>query len=395
MRRACPFTPALLPDVPLRRRCLSPRFARRTTRYLTRDAAAEAFQTEGVHLAVALTAEGALSGCGVEVGAALASEAATLVAGYGRALAHSRPREALEYLAVAASAAAGASPAPERAQAEAGAFASLVKELLREGNAVAEVLGDGPGVGGELARFLPAEAVRREVVAAAAADCEAAALYDVAAELHRRVGNAAAALSLVNRKLGDAITASVAGRAGGAEAVREAASRGRALADAARAQGDRREVEAFEQLLKVDALLAASRKGAHGEVLSLLRERELGFIPLEPFRVERCCVELQTLHPAVAARLPEVLLAAAHALSNAYQAASGRERLFSPGAAPPASAGGPGGASSETARRLHEQIGAVAAFAGSCRMRIPVRRDEKELWDTRVLCHLRAPVIVR
>jgi hypothetical protein len=99
------------------------------------------------------------------------------------------------------------------------------------------------------------------------------------------------------------------------------------------------------------------------QVLALLRERELGFVPLEQFRVERCCVELAALHPAVAARLPEVLLAAAHALSNAYQAAAGR-----------GGGGGGGGAqSSEVARRLHEQVGAVTAFAGSCRMRIPAR----------------------
>lgn len=234
-------------------------------RYLTRDAAAEALQPEGVHLAAALTAEGALRGCGLEVGAALATEAATLIAGYGRALAHSRPKDSLEYLAVAASAAAAASPPAERARAEAGYFATLVKELLREPSAIPQILGDGPGVGGELARFLPSDASRREVAAAAAADCEAAALYDVAIDLYRRVGNAAAALSLVNRKLGDAITAAVSGRSGAAESVREAAARGRELAEAARQQGDRREVEAFQQLLKVEALLSAARKGAHAE----------------------------------------------------------------------------------------------------------------------------------
>ena len=76
---------------------------------------------------------------------------------------------------------------------------------------------------------------------------------------------------------------------------------------------DLKEIEAFDLLKSIRDLLAASARGDHARALQRLGE--LPCVPTEPFRLQLCAAGVGTLHPAVADRLPAVLLAAARALA--------------------------------------------------------------------------------
>jgi nuclear pore complex protein Nup93 len=319
---------------------LSLRFAAALS-FLAEDPLAEGYAIDGVHVAAALTASGALRGAGGERGADVAGAAARLLASYGRQLAAPAPARAAEYFALAAEAAASAARAaapsargPGAAAIEPGTAAdatavleALLRELLRHPGAATPLLGASGCDGGALARFVHDGSRRRDLVNVAASECRAAALIEQAMELHTRAEEPGAALELLNGKLADALTAAAVAPNAVAAAAATAAceallSRGAELAAAAR--GERVQTVAFAALRVVEALLRDARAGKHGDVLSRWRDSpELRFVPIDPFRAQRAAAELDGLHPGVAARLPDVLLACAAAL-----AAPGAERVL-------------------------------------------------------------------
>jgi hypothetical protein len=315
---------------------LSLRFAAALS-FLAEDPLAEGYALDGVHVAAALTAAGALRGAGGERGADVAGAAARLLASYGRQCAAPAPARAAEYFALAAEAAACAAraAAPQRGPGAAAAAAAapgtaadatavleaLLRELLRHPGAAAPLLGASGVDGGALARFVPDGSRRRDLVSVAAGECRAAALTEQAMELHTRAGEPGAALELLNGKLADALTAAaVAPSAAAADAAAAACAallaRGADLAAAAAARGERAQTAAFAALRVVEALLRDARAGRHAQVLSRWRDSpELRFVPIDMLRAPRAAAELDELHPGVAARLPDVLLACAAALA--------------------------------------------------------------------------------
>lgn len=79
--------------------------------------------------------------------------------------------------------------------------------------------------------------------------------------------------------------------------------------------GDLQEIEAFEQLKAIRAMLGAAAHGDRSRVLQALGE--LAFVPTERYRLQVCSTNAGALHPAVAEQLQSVLLAAAEALAGA------------------------------------------------------------------------------
>jgi hypothetical protein len=322
--------------------------------FLSRDPLAEGHGLDGVHAAAALAVAGAAGGAGGESGSAVGGAAASLLAAYARQLAPAWPLHAAEYMALAAAAGSAAGRASGSGAAdEETLLDALLRELLRHPGAAAALLG-GPaaaGVDGELARFVPDASRRRRLVAAAGAECAAAGLLEQGVELHRRAGEPAAALALLNRKLADALAAGGTGATAAAPspAFEAARKQGAPLDAAARAAGARAEPAHFAALVATEALLRAARAGDAATVLlALLHAPELAFVPLDPRRVAAATQQLDELHPGVAARLPDVLVAAAGAVA-------------APGAA--AALGG------DAPRRA--AMAALAELATAARFRIP------------------------
>ena len=329
--------------------------------FLAGDALAEGHAVDGAHLACALACAppAALQQLGQEQAQDKAGACGGLLLALGRQLAGPAPARAAEYLALAAAslaASARASPgashaaSPSPSGEEAAVAAALLRELLRHQGAPAALLDGQPP---QLARFQPDDARRAALVEQAAVECEAAGLFEQALELHARAGSPARALALLNRRIGELLAGGGGGGGGGgadgaSSAVLSAVlARGQPLAAAAAAAGERFESGSFAQLRALAQLLGCARSGRHGEVLSLLRSSaELSFFPLDPGRADRCAQQLDALHPALLARLPDLLLAAAHA-------------LHAPAAAQ---------ALGETARRAALQ--ALAAFTLAARFRL-------------------------
>jgi hypothetical protein len=59
---------------------------------------------------------------------------------------------------------------------------------------------------------------------------------------------------------------------------------------------ERREVEAFAHLLHIRTVIGASGGGQHAAAAQKLAE--LSFVPLEMYRVEKCALDVSSLHQA-------------------------------------------------------------------------------------------------
>ena len=334
--------------------------------FLTSDPLAEGFAVEGAHVAASIAAAGpnAMAGAGIETGGEVANAVGGVLLALGRQLAGGSPVYAADYLALAAAplaAAARASGVRGARAEEDSVLGALLREVLRHSgspSALLDVHPPGSSAPPVLARLLPDEAARARLVMGAAGECEAGGLIAQALELYMRLGAHDAALGLITRQLGDAMASLDADAASRIASLR---AQGAPLAQQAAAHtggGDTSTVAAFNQLCALADVLAMARAGRHGEVLAAVRTvPELSFLPLDPARSDRCASQLDTLHPAVLARLPDVLLAVARAVAAPGGAAGA---ALAPGA-PPAVA--------ERARR--DAQAALAAFTVSSRFRIP------------------------
>jgi nuclear pore complex protein Nup93 len=250
-------------------------------------------------------------------------DAASLLKRYAREFVKTDPEMALHYYMLAASAAAAASGGSSGAVTAArGAF---LRELLVESKAYGYLLGaGGDGSGGALAEFVPNAAERGAVLEAVARECAAAAQLEEAVELFLYAGRPRQALSIINMRLSEAVEACPVEPAavGAANAL---ISRGTAAVAAMGPGGggggavdpaDLKEKETFQQLRVIMELLMASAQGNHPAALQALEQ--LAFIPLESGRRLQMCISGATLlHPALADRLPSVVLAGARALAAA------------------------------------------------------------------------------
>jgi hypothetical protein len=330
--------------------------------FLTRDPLAEGFAVEGAHVAASIAAAGpnAMAGAGIETGGEVANAVGGVLLALGRQLAGGSPVFAADYLSLAAAplaAAARASGVRGARAEEDSVLGALLREVLRHAGAPAALLdARPPGSTPVLARLLPDEAARGRLVMGAAGECEAGGLIAQALELYLRLGAHDAALGLITRQLGDAMS-SLDGDA--PSRIASLRAQGVPLAQQAAAHhtgGDT--VTAFNQLCALADVLAMARAGRHGDVLAAVRTvPELSFLPLDPARSDRCASQLDSLHPAVLARLPDFLLAVARAVAAPGGVAG---MALAPGA-PPAAA--------ERARR--DAQAALASFTVSSRFRIP------------------------
>ncbi|PSC75508.1 nuclear pore complex NUP93A-like [Micractinium conductrix] len=276
--------------------------------FLAREAATRDYRLDAAHLAICLQAAGVLDtspadagagGRGVDVGA--------LIHRYAKEFLYTDPPLALEYYMLAAQAMGGSVQVKGQ----------LLRELLVESKAYGYLLGSGgaAGEGGALARFVPDAGERGRVLEAVAHECAASAQLEEAVELFMFAGRPRQALRILSQRLSDAVEAA-AGDATRAAEVEGVMSRGNAaVAAMASSQDpeDLREVEAFDLLKSIRDMLAASARGDYTRALQKLSE--LPFVPTERFRLQLCASGVASLHPAVADRLPSVLLAAAAALA--------------------------------------------------------------------------------
>eukprot|EP00887_Chlorella_sp_A99_P000841 scaffold5.g841.t1 len=280
--------------------------------FLAKEAATRDYRLDAVHLGICLHHYGLLGGAGgggaspPPAGGGGSVEVGTLAHRYGREFVFSDPGLALEYY-MAAAAALGDSLAVK---------GQLLRELLVESKAYGFLLGGGGpggGEGGALAVFVPDAAERGRVLEAVAHECAgerggAAAQLEEAVELFMFAGRPRQALRILNQRLSDLVEPAAADPAH-AEEVETVISRGNAA------------IEAFDLLKCIRDMLAAAVRGDHARTLQKLSE--LPCVPTEAFRLQLCATGVAALHPAVADRLPAVLLAAAGALAAARK----REQL--------------------------------------------------------------------
>ncbi|KAL4859943.1 Nuclear pore complex protein NUP93A [Chlorella vulgaris] len=285
--------------------------------FLSREAATKDYRLDAVHLAICLQHASVLDPSPADGGGGggRALDVGSLIHRYGKEFLYTDPQLALEYYMLAAAALGGSVQVKGQ----------LLRELLVESKAYGYLLGSGgaAGEGGALARFVPNPAERGAVLEAVAHECAASAQLEEAVELFMFAGRPRPALRILNQRLSDAVEAAATSTARGGE-VSTIVSRGDAAVAAmgsTQDPDDLREIEALDLLKSIGDMLAAKARGDH--VRALQKLGELSFVPTERFRLQLCASSVNQLHPAVADRLPSVLLAAATAL-----AASGkREQL--------------------------------------------------------------------
>ncbi|KAL4437959.1 hypothetical protein ABPG77_004180 [Micractinium sp. CCAP 211/92] len=276
--------------------------------FLAREAATRDYRLDAVHLAICLQYYGVLDTSAADAGAGgRGVDIGQLIHRYAKEFLYTDPALALEYYMLAADAMGGSVQVKGQ----------LLRELLVESKAYGYLLGSGgaAGEGGALARFIPDAGERGRVLEAVAHECAASAQLEEAVELFMFAGRPRQALRILNQRLSDAAEPAASDATRGDE-VAAVISRGNAAVAAMGSMQDPedlREVEAFDLLKSIRDMLAASARGNHTRTLQKLGE--LPFVPTERFRLQLCASGVASLHPAVADRLPAVLLAAASALA--------------------------------------------------------------------------------
>jgi hypothetical protein len=149
-------------------------------------------------------------------------------------------------------------------------------------------------------------------------------------ELFLYAGRPRQALSIINMRLSEAVEAcpvepaavgaanALIARGTAAVAAMGPAATGRGGGGGALDPADLKEKETFQQLGVIMELLMASAQGNHPAALQALEQ--LAFVPLESgggARLQMCVSGAALLHPALADRLPSVVLAGARALAAA------------------------------------------------------------------------------
>lgn len=290
-------------------------YCRAALAFLAKDASTVDNRLDAVHLGIALwdagildmfsdtpTAQAAVNPPPVE---GTPAGVGSLVHRYGREFLHADPQLALEYYMMAASVMGGA----------ANVRGALLRELLAETRAYGMMLGSGGAEGGALAAFVPDVNERRRVLEAVAAECAAQAQLEEATELYMVAGRPRQALHILNQRLSNVAEAAArdVSRSEEADTLEARGNASVAAMGPAASPDDLKEIEAFESLKTIRALLAASARGDRTRVLHHLNE--LSFIPTDRSRLQLCTQGAVGLHGAVADLLQPVLLASAEALA--------------------------------------------------------------------------------
>ena len=310
--------------------------------FLSRDPSAEAYRCDAVHFAIAFMHHGLLSLGGKNANAQQAEqEASMIVHSYAKTLSSEDPRIALQYYAMVDGAKATIS-------------GRLLRELLVESRAFDLILGAirADGTGGELAHFIPDRAARQQLLVKAGLECEFAAQFEEAREFYMHAGYPGSALCIINRKLSEACAKYPLPSALHGDPYADIVRLGQMAVQTIRSgmgvegEKDRKEMDAFEQLVRVKDFLIYAKQEKYPDALRMLAM--LSFIPLEAHRIDKCASDVHKLHSAVSARLPEILLSAAECLSRAASMSTG-----------------------EAAKGLLEQVHCIESFAGSSKVRVP------------------------
>lgn len=288
-------------------------------KFLWQDASSRPYRLDAVHLAIALHWENVFSALPVDP----SFDVALMVQSYGRKFVHQDSRTALHYYMLAAALSGGGMAVRGR----------LLRELLAESRDYGTLLGGGGagGLGGALAMHVPDPAERRRLFEAVAYECQVSAQLEEAVELYLAADCPRPALAIINQQLSALLERAVEEQVtglnitGACEAARRLDARGRDARGRVEATcfGDARavrEVEAWDQLHQIWALMVAARKGNHEEALNQLSM--LSWLPLERTRVDACVRAMAGVHPAVQERVQDVLSAAASTLAALKQDAS-------------------------------------------------------------------------
>ena len=275
--------------------------------YLATDPSTREYRLDAVHVGACFFLAGVLEPSSGEN----SGDAASLLRRYAREFVKTDVDNSLRYYMLAASAAGGS-------VAVRGAF---LRELLVDSKAYGFLLGaGGDGSGGALATFIPDPRERSAVLEAVARECAIAAQYEEAVELFLYAGCPRAALRIINDRLSE-LAESAATDSAAAMITDALIGRGAAavagMGPSPQNSLDVEETKVFNQLKSIKALLKGAAQGDYSTALHSLTE--LPFIPLEPHRLESCCSLSSTLHPALADRLPAILLAGARALAAAIR----------------------------------------------------------------------------
>mmetsp|Transcript_47925 Transcript_47925/g.120947 ORF Transcript_47925/g.120947 Transcript_47925/m.120947 type:complete len:866 (-) Transcript_47925:31-2628(-) len=286
---------------------------RQAVTFLTKEPAAQAHRLDAQHLAAALVyhkltdaggaSDAGARGRGVDFGALLHE--------YAQHFVSAEPKIALEYYMLAARAREAAGERLLKAQG------ALLRELLLRSQDFT-LLDEG----GPLAHYLPSTAAHHELLEQVAHECQLAAQLDEAVELYLAAKRPTAALAIINRRISNLMEDDARGAGAAVKAMEDLIVRGHAAAERIGTRLDnlteRREVEAFGQLLHVRGVISLSSQAQHAAAAQKLSE--LQFVPLEMYRVEKCALDVSSLHQVVADRVPQLLLAAAKSLRLQYDA---------------------------------------------------------------------------
>uniref|UniRef100_A0A061SE68 Nuclear pore protein n=1 Tax=Tetraselmis sp. GSL018 TaxID=582737 RepID=A0A061SE68_9CHLO len=290
---------------------------RQAVSFLAKDPSTHAHRIDAIHIAAALvhhdladaggSSDAGARGRGVDFGA--------LLHDYAQAFVKDHPHTALEYYMLAATATAGQHNQPAALKAR----GVMLRELLLLSGDMSLVAPGGP-----LSKFVPDAASREELLSQVAYECQVAAQLDEAVELYMEARRPVPALAIINQRISGLLDEEARSAAAGKE-VEDLILRGRDAKDRVGpfpgSVQERREVEAFDQLLHIREVVQLSAQEKHAAAIQKLSE--LPFVPLEMHRVEKCVADVGALHQVVAERVPQLLLAAAQSLRLQFEA-SGR-----------------------------------------------------------------------
>ncbi|CAI9765651.1 unnamed protein product [Fraxinus pennsylvanica] len=302
--------------------------------YLSKDMGGEAYNIDGVHMAIVFADHGILSegsGSGQKLGVMDASaEASSIIRQYGTVYLRSDDLSmALEYYVQAAAAVGGGQlswmgrGSVDQQRQRILMLKQLFAELLLHDGGIDLLLGPRGAGEGHLGRFLTDWNTRQQFLLEAARHCQDVGLYDKSIEIQKRIGAFSAALDTINKCLAEAICSLSRGRLDGESRITGLIHSGNEILETFKYYPEispQERANVMEQqivLRQLEAILSIHKLANTGNQLDALREvAKLPFLPLDPRAPDVSTDILNNLSPNVQACVPDLLKVALHCLDN-------------------------------------------------------------------------------
>ncbi|XP_022847736.1 nuclear pore complex protein NUP93A-like [Olea europaea var. sylvestris] len=302
--------------------------------YLSKDMGGEAYNIDGVHMAIVFADHGVLSegsASGQKLGVMDASaEASSIIRQYGTVYLRSDDLSmALEYYVQAAAAVGGGQlswmgrGSVDQQRQRILMLKQLLAELLLHDGGIDLLLGPRHAGEGHLGRFLTDLNTRQQFLLEAARHCQDVGLYDKSVEIQKRIGAFSAALDTINKCLAEAICSLSRGRLDGESRITGLIHSGNEILETSKYYPEissQERANVMEQqivLRQLEAILSIHKLANTGNQLDALREvAKLPFLPLDPRAPDVSTDIFNNLSPHVQACVPDLLKVALHCLDN-------------------------------------------------------------------------------